>query len=295
MADFKNALSVNGEAVSTQGHTHSDYLNKNGTVPLTADWDIGASRVIKAASMLARDGNGLALKDDGGNLGIFIKDGGDVGFGTTSVPTNTGYKTVAFGAQGGVQYDNSGFYQFNNNAYWDGATYRYIATGAAARLLWTNGRSIFQYAPSGTAGDALTFQEGIRLQEDGTVGLGVSAPQGRLHVHDGTGGKLFVTKTGVAGTEVDVIPNGTGDVTRGYSVRVFARGSSGTKVRGTWEDDGFTDGDTPAAGSVEVGFGFNSATSAYRITLKLYASGRLTVRRTDGAESWDVTLDLIWQ
>ena len=38
----------------------------------------------KKRNVDAADGNGLMLRDDGGNYGLFIKDGGNVGVGTNS-------------------------------------------------------------------------------------------------------------------------------------------------------------------------------------------------------------------
>ena len=57
-------------------------LKEDGSVALTADWDIGDGRMIQANKIRARDGDGLALYEDGGS-GIFVKDGGNVGIGTT--------------------------------------------------------------------------------------------------------------------------------------------------------------------------------------------------------------------
>lgn len=56
----------------------------DGSVPLTGDWDIGNGRKLSGDTLAARSGSGLRLEDDGGNLGIFIEDGGEVGIGTTS-------------------------------------------------------------------------------------------------------------------------------------------------------------------------------------------------------------------
>jgi len=50
-------------------------IDEDGTVPLTADWDIGDGRYIAADKIRARDGDGLLLEDDGGK-GIAIADGG---------------------------------------------------------------------------------------------------------------------------------------------------------------------------------------------------------------------------
>ena len=56
----------------------AEYLRRDGTVPLTASWDLGDGNAIKADQIRARDGDGLRLTDDGNN-GIYIKDGGFVG------------------------------------------------------------------------------------------------------------------------------------------------------------------------------------------------------------------------
>ena len=56
-------------------------------------WNIEKSRTtmpdtISAEIIKAKDGDGLQLQDDGGNLGVTIEDGGDVGIGTTNPTTN---------------------------------------------------------------------------------------------------------------------------------------------------------------------------------------------------------------
>lgn len=61
----------------------ADKIDEDGTVPLTADWDIGDNRAIAADEIKARDAAGLKLYDDGGN-GIFVEDGGQVGIGTAT-------------------------------------------------------------------------------------------------------------------------------------------------------------------------------------------------------------------
>jgi len=61
----------------------TEVLKHDGSVSLTNDWDAGDGRVIKTDKIMARDADGLILCEDGEN-GIFVKDGGNIGIGTTT-------------------------------------------------------------------------------------------------------------------------------------------------------------------------------------------------------------------
>jgi hypothetical protein len=58
-------------------------LTIDGSRPLTADWDAGAF-TIKLDTIQATGAGGIAFLDDGGNYGLFLKDGGLVGVGTSA-------------------------------------------------------------------------------------------------------------------------------------------------------------------------------------------------------------------
>ena len=115
----------------------------------------------------------------------------------------------------------------------------------------------------------------------GNLRIGVAAPaRGPLHIYDGRGSSLFVTKTGVDGTAQTIIPDGAGDVTRLVSFEVVAC-------------DGTTHGSFSAArspgGSTTVTIGSGT------LTFAVAANGKFTVQRTGGSGSFDVTIQAIWQ
>lgn len=66
----------------------SDYVKKNGTVALTANWDIGSGRRILADGYRARGSAGLLFEDDGANVAIYIEDGGKVTVGGSTAPVS---------------------------------------------------------------------------------------------------------------------------------------------------------------------------------------------------------------
>jgi hypothetical protein len=112
---------------------------------------------------------------------------------------------------------------------------------------------------------------------------GEATPKGILHAYDGTSGKLFVTKTGVAGSEVEIIPNGAGDVVRGVQIHGVAYSSAGGFL-----NINISSIATPGAGST-------TATLAGTLAAKLYSTGQLVLLRTGaGAETYNVSLIVTW-
>ena len=82
------SIGTNSHAqLDTHVSAANDYVKRDGSLSLTADWDIGNGIKILADHIRARDGDGLKLYDDGGN-GIFVKDSGKVGIKTTDPKGN---------------------------------------------------------------------------------------------------------------------------------------------------------------------------------------------------------------
>lgn len=78
--------------------TATDIVRRDGTTPLTAEWDIGEDMAIRAERLEARDAEGLRLEDDGGNLGIYVEDAtGHVGIGVATALSNDIVGTFDYG------------------------------------------------------------------------------------------------------------------------------------------------------------------------------------------------------
>lgn len=64
------------------------FVRQDGTTPLSGNWDIGEDRRILAEALQARDGEGLRLEDDAGNVALAILDeGNQIIVGDSTVPT----------------------------------------------------------------------------------------------------------------------------------------------------------------------------------------------------------------
>jgi hypothetical protein len=99
-----------------------------------------------------------------------------------------------------------------SNAYFDGVNYSYIVSGsAAARYAQNENSHIWFTAPSGTAGNAITFTQAMTLDASGRLGLGgVTSPLVTLDV-GGTSGTLLRAGTNSGNGSLNFWPVTVGD------------------------------------------------------------------------------------
>jgi hypothetical protein len=115
----------------------------------------------------------------------------------------------------------------SSNAAIGASGWEYTVSAAAGNYTQSAGIHIFNRAPVGTDGDAVTFEESMRITSTGNVGINESAPDYRLDVN-GT----FGFTPGASVTPVD-----NGDVvfelTNNTTLTVKAKGSDGVVRSGT--------------------------------------------------------------
>jgi hypothetical protein len=129
----------------------------------TGIYSPGADQVAVATS-----GTGRLFVDASGNVGI--------GTGTTG-------NTLTFANNGSIGFAGAIAQFTTNSAYSTGAD-RYLLSGnEAARYYQQSGAHVWQTAPSGTAGNAVTFTERLRITSAGLVGIGTSSPSSILDVY----------------------------------------------------------------------------------------------------------------
>jgi hypothetical protein len=171
-------------------------------------------------------------------------------------------------------------FRLGGNA-WDGSAFGGVArvemaADGAHSAGSTPGKMFFMVTPSGST----TPVEAVTVMSDGDVGIGTTAPQGKVHSYDGTGGNVRTSTSGIVGTEIDVLAAAT--VAKVITVRVVGWGSGGST------DVGSITIAKPGAGSTA------SATAGGFLTFRLYSTGRLTVVRGSGAETWAMSADIIY-
>ena len=111
---------------------------------------------------------------------------GNLGLGVTPSAWWSSFKAL--------QVNNSSFGTYLNRAYvsanWyvdSTVTSKYIASDYATQYVQENGSHIWYNAPTGTAGNAITFTQAMTLDASGNLLVGTTSASGRLTVHAQSG------------------------------------------------------------------------------------------------------------
>ena len=171
-------LDVNGAAYIKAGNVLRLYRPDNGTY---GDISHGAS----GTGLVYNDANGDShVWQLSGTTAMLLNSSGNLGLGVTPSAWYANSKVFQFGNGGALEgRNNSALTAFSSNQYIDtSGNYKYIATDYATRYYQTSGQHIWQTAPSGTAGNAITFTQAMTLDASGRLGIGTSSPNAQLVV-----------------------------------------------------------------------------------------------------------------
>ena len=123
---------------------------------------------------------------------------GNLGLGVTPSAWNLSGLNV-------MQVKNGFWYGYQNetslgvNAYFDGSSWKYIASAEATRYGQNSGIHAWYNAPSGTAGNAISFTQAMTLNASGKLSLGITAATGNanriLHINGADSAELHLTRS----------------------------------------------------------------------------------------------------
>ena len=172
-----------------------------------------------------------------------IDSSGNLGLGVTPSAWGSPFKALQSGASG---YQSSIAFQTNDtvcnifaNAYYDGANYKYInsSQGASQYRVGDNQGAVgagFKWlvAPSGTAGNTISFTTAMTLDASGRLGIGTASPAYKFQVLEATAaGAAISTSSATASTAtlyLNVANNFSG-VSQAF-VQCSGPGNSGTST-----------------------------------------------------------------
>ncbi|WP_288076713.1 tail fiber domain-containing protein [Pseudomonas sp.] len=202
--DLSTTAGSNSPAGSESPALIDDYLRAHGSfiatlrdekVSKTGDETIAGTKTFNsnpAISAGTTNGvlylNGSKAVTSGSGL---VFDGNNLGLGVTPSAWGGSYRAVEVGT--GALYDQQGTEtSVSFNAYKDSAgQWRYSGKGGnatAVRLGMAFGQFTFNTAPSGTAGNPISFTQAMTLGASGNLGVGTANPQYKAHVSSNDGG-----------------------------------------------------------------------------------------------------------
>lgn len=162
-------LTVSGGYISATDGTRTGYFGSDGTGILLG------STTNHYLRFITNDTERLRL-DSAGNLGLGVTP--------SAWASGTAFQVLTASVS---SVGNSA--QYMQNAYYN-AGYKYIGSGYASLYEQNkfNGTHNWFTAPSGTAGNAITFTQAMTLDASGNLGIGTSSPFSLLAVNKAQGG-----------------------------------------------------------------------------------------------------------
>jgi len=111
-----------------------------------------------------------------------LDSSGNLGLGVT--PSAWGvFKGFDIGSNAAIS--NGGTFAIASNAYYNGTSWIYKSTAVSTLYQQQSGAHQWYNAPSGTAGNAITFTQAMTLDADGDLGIGNTSPVAKLDVIGG--------------------------------------------------------------------------------------------------------------
>ena len=161
-----------------------------GTPAITTAGDTNTGIFFPAADTIAFSEGGVeAMRlDSSGNLGLGV------------TPSAWTIKALQVSTTS-LSSDSNDAYLTANGFF--GGSWKYINTDFATQYYQVNGEHVWRTAPSGTAGNAITFTQAMTLDDSGNLGLGTSSPEAKLQVAGGANPYL-VQNSGRAVYGIDI-------------------------------------------------------------------------------------------
>jgi hypothetical protein len=176
-----------GNTGTTIRSTPAIIIQSNAT---NSDTNLRFSDGVTYASEVGQQNGGLYFTTSGLERAR-LDSSGNLGLGVTPSAWNSDYKPMQLGINGSVYgrvatLSNVGI---SANAFRNsGGSWQYISTSQASRYDQDGSNHYWYTAPSGTAGNAITFTQAMTLDASGNLGIGTTSPAQRLDVRGAENG-----------------------------------------------------------------------------------------------------------
>ena len=165
-------------------------------------------------------GDGLTIAAGAPSGAVQVDTSGNLGLGVTPSAWGSSFKAYQVGRASLYTYTGGNASVVASNSYNDGTNSRYISSDYAGSYVISSGNHAWYTAPSGTAGNAITFTQAMTLTAAGqhqtltTNGTLMNAYDCRAWVNFNGTGTVAIRASGNVSSITD---NGTGDYTVNFT------------------------------------------------------------------------------
>ena len=254
--DILSNVTANGVNLASSGG-NIRYIVTDGTYTLRLGIQKGSAAYVGTFSntnlQVATNGNYVATFDTSGNLGL----------GVTPSTSGNAYRAFEGAYASGISFDlNNPAANIVASAYNNGTNWIYKLTGyGAGRYQVASGTHTWYNAPSGTAGNAITFTQAMTLDASGNLGIGTTSPATTLHLLSTTQATERIATTSYT---FDLLVNEAGNYAylRTNTATPIVFGTNGSERARIDSSGNLLVGYTTATGVPTQGAGLNTGVNA---------------------------------
>jgi len=119
---------------------------------------------------------------EGGVESMRIDSSGNLGLGVTPSAWGGTFRTLQLPGGSSISGTTDPTLQITQNGFYNGTNWIYSTTAPVSNYYQASGQHIWRTAPSGTAGNAITFTQAMTLTAAGNLGIGNTSPENPLDV-----------------------------------------------------------------------------------------------------------------
>ena len=204
---------------TSAGHLSVEALG-GGSVKLNSNGSMGMNVASGYSYEIDVGGSEVMRIDSSGRVGIGVVPSTIWSSSYDALQIGLGGSVYAHGGAGSnMQMAANSVYEGTAPNYYD----KYLTSSTASKYVQDSGLHIWSTAASGTAGNAITWSEAMRIDTSGNVGIGTSTPAANITIDKGLGANSPTTFT----TANSYLQLGVGDYNTSGAVYAIGFGYSG--------------------------------------------------------------------
>jgi hypothetical protein len=123
--------------------------------------------------------------DTGGTERMRLDSSGNLGLGVAPSAWGTSFKVLQFANAASIGSSNDPTLQITQNGFYNGTNWIYSTTAPVSNYYQYAGTHVWRNAPSGTAGNTISFTQAMTLDASGNLAIGTTTATDRLTVTGG--------------------------------------------------------------------------------------------------------------